>query len=452
MNQENLKESHLRTALLHRVVSRLETALFDIREADNSLTSLLSVTIKNRDKPLTAETDSLLCRKTVDKMLTMYMQDAQISSSPTYSNGLLRSLYDSYCGPQMIDCLKLLIEERCEQFSVRTNCNYDVLRSHPAVEPDRPQSTFGLMEQMTHKHVYHVLKATRQAETKYQLTTLTKRANELQAQLECRLDKSGNFDRCSLNDYLRKRAVKIELKTLKQLLVKLQQEVSDRKAKFSELEKMEHDVFSFRSELSRCEQLIERLRLQNRTLSLNLPFTQQQAVKTKSEVLQHLTLAHQSLRNLVSSDPMQRLLPLLKRSDLLTDWKLQSHGCSISSLPHNTLCQNSFYNKCCVILGFPDQFQHPDVVLQRIASLALTNWVTSEEAERLRDALVVLEEESRTIALIQRRDVYMQSKARQRAKPYIDRINSAIEEIRSRLSNTQRFVGDWKDLALSLRT
>ncbi|GAA54584.1 hypothetical protein CLF_104021 [Clonorchis sinensis] len=194
-------------------------------------------------------------RQTVRLLISKLASDPRRIMSSVYSVSV--SEYP------MIDCLKLLIEERCEQFSVRTNCNYDVLRSHPAVEPDRPQSTFGLMEQMT-------------------------------AQLECRLDKSGNFDRCSLNDYLRKRAVKIELKTLEQLLVKLQQEVSDRKAKFSELEKMEHDVFSFRSEL------------------------------------------------------------------------------------------------------------HPDVVLQRIASLALTNWVTSEEAERLRDALVVLEEESRTIALIQR--------------------------------------------------
>ncbi|OON21420.1 hypothetical protein X801_02684, partial [Opisthorchis viverrini] len=373
-------------------------------------------------------------------MLTMYMQDAQESSSPTHNNGLLRSLYDSYCGLQLIDCLKLLIEERCEQLSMRKSCNYDV-RSQPAVEPDR-HKTFRLMEQMTYKHVYHVLKATRQAETKCQLKILAKRANELQAQLECRLDKISNFDRCSLDGCLRKCVVKVELKILEQLLAKLQQEVNDRKARFSELEKMEHDVFSFRSELSRCEQLIERVRVQNRTLSLNLPFTQQQAVKAKSEVLQHLTLAHQSLRNLVSSDPMQRLLPLLKRSDSLTDWKLQSHGSSISNLPHNTLCQNPFYNKCCVILGFPDQYQHPDAVLQRIASLALTNWVTNEEAERLRDALVVLEEESRTIAMIQKRDVYMQSKARQRAKPYIDRINNAIEEIRSRLSSTQRFVAD----------
>ncbi|KAA3676925.1 uncharacterized protein DEA37_0011544 [Paragonimus westermani] len=332
---------------------------------------------------------------------------------------------------------------------------FSVLQSsfltNTASNPEPAETSQSCEREITEKHVAHVLSAVSHFEQIIEIKRLRNRLEQTTVALEAKLE--GRLSREYL-EVVKKELDKIgmteQISCAEQLVLDLEKRVDAKKSQLSALRKTQQDFQSFQQNVLRRQMFIERLRLESHALISKLP-SKQQSHQLKVELLCNLLRTREMLDALLTVNPWNEVFRYLGSSDsaTLVNWKVPSLICSLRSLPHNALCNSQLYTDCCRRLGLHENYRHPTAVLRKMLLLINQGQIASEEVEHLRDVLLVLKEESRTTADMQKRDSRIQEKVTKQIQPQLERVNSIIENLQTRISRCQCTLTDWSKITMA---
>ncbi|KAF5398425.1 hypothetical protein PHET_07958 [Paragonimus heterotremus] len=378
--------------------------------------------------------------KDIEKTIVTYTTEPQNEGNLRSGLSAVESLYRIYPGSLLLTCLNTLIAQRCSE-----------LRKHAASNPEPAENFRSCEREITEKNVTHVLSAVRHFEQIIEIKRLKNRLEQTKVALEAKLEGRLSRDHLKMvTKKLDKIGLTEQISCAELIVLDLEKRVNAKKSQLSAIHKAQQDFQSFQQDVFRRQMFIERLRVESHALISKLP-SKQQSHQLKAELLCNLSLTRQLLDTLLTGNPWNQVFLYLGSPDstTLVNWRVSSLNCSLRSLPHNVLCNSQLYTDCCRRLGLHENYRHPTAVLRKMLLLVNQGQIASEEVEHLRDVLLVLKEESRTTADMQKRDSRIQEKVVKQIQPQLERINSIIENLQTRISHCQCLLNDWSKITIT---
>ncbi|KAF7231861.1 hypothetical protein EG68_10459 [Paragonimus skrjabini miyazakii] len=469
-HSELLENDLVCTAVLNSLSGLLNNAVNTIQTADHNIRRLHPCVFKTQLTGSAAFSESeaslcqvvsltvlhLFCQKDIEKTIVTYTTEPQKEGNLKSGLSAVESLYRIYPGSLLLTCLNTLIAQRCSE--LRKHAGKVALSVLPfsflintASYPEPAENFRSCEREITEKNVAHVLSAVRHFEQIVEIKRLRNRLEQTKVSLEAKFE--GRLSRDHLK-MVKKELDKIglteQISCAELLVLDLEKRVNAKKNQLSAVHKAQQDFQSFQQDVFRRQIFIERLRLESHALISKLP-SKQQSHQLKAELLHNLLRTRQLLDTLMTVNPWNQVFLYLGSSDsaTLVNWRVPSLNCSLRSLPHNVLPNSQLYTDCCRRLGLHENYRHPTAVLRKMLLLVNQGQIASEEVEHLRDVLLVLKEESRTTADMQKRDSRIQEKVIKQIQPQLERINSIIDNLQTRISRCQCLLTDWSKITIT---
>ncbi|KAF6777150.1 hypothetical protein AHF37_03640 [Paragonimus kellicotti] len=464
-HSELLENDLVCTAVLNNLSGLLNNAVNTVQTADHSIRRLhpligpaaFSESEASLCQVVSFAVFHLFCQKDIEKTIVTYMTELQKEGNlrPGYieCGGIVVSYVSWFCSAYLFKYANhrtMLRVTKTGRHVALSMLPFSFL-TDTAWNPEPAENFRSCEREITEKNVAHVLSAIRHFEQIIEIKRLRNRLEQTKVALEAKLE--GRLSRDHLK-MIKKELDKVglieQISCAELLVLDLQKRVNAKKSQLSAINKAQQDFRSFQQDVFRRQMFIERLRLESHALISKLP-SKEQSHQLKTELLSNLSRTRQLLDTLLTVNPWNQVFLYLGSSDsaTLVNWRVPSLNCSLRSLPHNVLSNSQLYTDCCRRLGLHENYRHPTAVLRRMLLLVNQGQIASEEVEHLRDVLLILKEESRTTADMQKRDSRIQEKVIKQIQPQLERINSIIEDLQTRISRCQCILTDWSKITIA---